>query len=146
VQDALVSERAAQSLEELYRTTGPKLWRALLLYTGDPHIAEDAVSETFTRALAEGPSVRDPEAWIWRVGFRVAARELRTAKRADSSEPLPYRLPEETVELVVVLHYFADMPLEEIARRIGSTRAAVGVHLHRARARLRTQLGDGDDG
>jgi DNA-directed RNA polymerase specialized sigma24 family protein len=33
----------------------------------------------------------------------------------------------------------------EVANTLGSTPAAVRVHLHRGRARLRTLLGDDDD-
>jgi RNA polymerase sigma-70 factor (ECF subfamily) len=45
----------------------------------------------------------------------------------------------------VVLHYYADRPVREVAELIGSTPAAVSVHLHRARRRLKTLLEDRDD-
>lgn len=40
----------------------------------------------------------------------------------------------------VVLYYFVGCPITEIARIVGSTPAAVGVHLHRGRNRLRKLL------
>jgi RNA polymerase sigma factor (sigma-70 family) len=45
----------------------------------------------------------------------------------------------------VVLHYYVGYSLREVADIIGSTRAAVGVHLFRARERLRKDLGSGDE-
>jgi RNA polymerase sigma factor (sigma-70 family) len=68
-----------------------------------------------------------------------------------------YEVPEETAELLValprlspkqraaiVLHYHAGYSLKEVADIIGSTPAAVGVHLHRGRKRLRELLEDQD--
>jgi len=42
----------------------------------------------------------------------------------------------------VVLHYYADLPVKEVAEVLGSTTAAVSVHLFRARKNLRALLGD----
>jgi RNA polymerase sigma-70 factor (ECF subfamily) len=44
-----------------------------------------------------------------------------------------------------VLHFRDGFTQSEIAELIGSTTSAVGVHLYRARARLRELLGDDDD-
>jgi RNA polymerase sigma-70 factor (ECF subfamily) len=44
-----------------------------------------------------------------------------------------------------VLHFRDGYTMSEVAEIIGSTTAAVGVHLHRARRRLR-QLLEGSDG
>lgn len=42
----------------------------------------------------------------------------------------------------VLLHHYAGYPVSDVARILGSTPAAVRVHLHRGRNRLRTLLGD----
>ncbi|MGI9006086.1 MAG: RNA polymerase sigma factor [Streptosporangiaceae bacterium] len=42
----------------------------------------------------------------------------------------------------VVLHYEADLPVQEIARRMGTSAGTVKVHLFRGRRRLRELLGD----
>ncbi|MGH2673487.1 MAG: RNA polymerase sigma factor, partial [Actinomycetota bacterium] len=44
----------------------------------------------------------------------------------------------------VVLRYEADLPVGEIARRMGMSTATVRVHLHRGRNRLRELLGAGE--
>jgi RNA polymerase sigma-70 factor (ECF subfamily) len=45
----------------------------------------------------------------------------------------------------VVLHHGAGYPVRDVARIIGSTPAAVRVHLSRGRRRLRELLGGDDD-
>jgi DNA-directed RNA polymerase specialized sigma24 family protein len=41
-----------------------------------------------------------------------------------------------------VLHYEADLPIQEVARLMGLAPATVRVHLHRARTRLRRLLAE----
>lgn len=150
-------------LERVYRARGPVLWRAVLLFSGDREIANDAVAEAFAQALRRVEEVRSLERWVWRTAFLVARGMLKERRNTgwDMGLERPdhrYELPEQTVELlqvllqlsarqraVVVLHYYADYPLREIAALLGSTTAAVGVHLNRARRRLRTLLEEAGD-
>jgi DNA-directed RNA polymerase specialized sigma24 family protein len=61
--------------DAIYRETGPRLWRALLAFSaGRRAVADDALSEAFARAIERGTSIRDPEPYLFRVAFRVAAR------------------------------------------------------------------------
>jgi RNA polymerase sigma factor (sigma-70 family) len=46
----------------------------------------------------------------------------------------------------IVLHYEADLPVREVARRMGTSAGAVKVHLLRGRRRLRELLGDEEAG
>lgn len=148
-----------RSLETLFAEEAPRLWRSLLLSTEDPEVASDAVAEAFAQALRRGPELRDPRAWVWRVAFRVAAGEMK-AKRAvwqlDGDEG--YEVPEPLFDLIralrtltehqrtaVVLAAYAGYSHKEIAAVLGSTVAAVGVHVHRARKRLREMLEDDDE-
>ena len=151
-----IEERAA--LEELYRRIGGKLWRSLTAYAGDPELARDAVAEAFTQALGRGADLRDPEAWIWRAAFKIAAGELkRRSSRGVVETDLVYEMPESVKDViaalrhlpprqraVVVFHDYADRPAEEIARILGVTRATVYVHLSEGRRRLRRMLEDRD--
>ena len=45
---------STQQLEALYRDDGDRLWRALLVFAGDPEVASDAVAEAFAQALRRG--------------------------------------------------------------------------------------------
>jgi DNA-directed RNA polymerase specialized sigma24 family protein len=116
------------AIERLYRKEGDRIWRAVLFWAGDRETASDAVAEAFAQALHRGEAIRDPRAWVWRASFRIAAGELKrlTPKQRAS----------------VVLRYYAGYPLADIARMIDSTPAAVAVHLHRARTRIREAIAD----
>jgi RNA polymerase sigma-70 factor, ECF subfamily len=155
--DVMVSAR--RDVEELYREHGKRLWWALVAFSGDRDIASDAESEAFAQALRRGEAIEDPLAWIWRAAFRIAAGELK--ERGRQAPPLSesfYELPEPAAEVTaalrqlptqqraaVVLHYYADRPIREIAELLGTSSSTVAVHLHRGRNRLRDLLGD-DDG
>ncbi|HEX2025112.1 MAG TPA: sigma-70 family RNA polymerase sigma factor [Actinomycetota bacterium] len=144
-------------IEALYRSDGNRLWRAVLMYTGDRDVADDAVAEGFAQALRRGEALRDPRRWVWRAAFRIAAGELKRRRRSVAlsearyeHSDLPLLLREALARLspkqraAVVLHHYAGYPVREVARIIGSTAPAVGVHLHRARERLRRLLEDND--
>ena len=144
------------AVEDLYRAEGARLWSAVRAYSGDRGISDDAVAEAFAQLLRRGDEVRNPGAWVWKTAFRVAARELQR-RRASLPDPpdTPYDLamPDRRVlsaiarlsdrqRASVILHYYADLPVKEIADLLGSTSAAVSVHLFRARKNLRDLLGD----
>ncbi len=146
-------------LERLYRQEGDRMWRAVLAFAGDPEVASDAVAEAFAQALRRGPEIREPERWLWRAVFRIAAGELNERRRTSPLDvDLAYEMEEPALELIaalsrlpekqraaVVLHHAAGYPTKEIAKIIGSTPAAVRVHLMRARGRLRELLKESDD-
>jgi RNA polymerase sigma-70 factor, ECF subfamily len=157
VQDTRVSEGSA--LEALYRAHGPAIWRALLAFSGDRDVADDALDEAFAQALARGEGIRDPLRWIWRVAFRVAAGELKDRRRAGElvvpgpaeafPEPLLHvfaalRRLSPNQRIAVILHDYADRPVSEVAATIGASRATVYVHLSQGRRRLRALLEDDD--
>jgi RNA polymerase sigma-70 factor (ECF subfamily) len=158
--DDVASTRVSETSElgAVYRSEGPAMWRALLAFTGDEAVAEDALSEAFAQALSRGDALREPARWIWRVAFRVAAGELKDRRRTVplSVEPT-YELPESidhviaalgqlspNQRLAVVLHDYADRPVAEVAATIGASRATVHVHLSKGRRRLRALLEDDD--
>lgn len=158
VRGVVVTRQTSEGIETLYRRDGDRLWRAVLMYAADPDVASDAVAEAFAQALRRGEAIRDPRPWVWRAAFRIAAGELKERRRTlapveDRSEhvDLPVQLGTALAALSpkqrasVVLHHYAGYPVREVARIIGSTASAVGVHLYRGRQRLR-QLLEEDDG
>jgi RNA polymerase sigma-70 factor, ECF subfamily len=149
----------ASDLEDVYRTQGPIIWRALLAFTADTAVADDALAEAFAQALARGDELRDPLRWIWRVAFRIAAGELKDRRRrteldeGDASylfpEPLLHifeglRQLSPNQRLAIVMHDYADRPVAEVAATLGATRATVYVHLSQGRRRLRSLLEEDD--
>jgi RNA polymerase sigma-70 factor, ECF subfamily len=121
---------------------------------GSRDVADEATCEAFARLYAYREGVRDPVAWVFRTAFRLAGRELKRQRRyvddaipelvgGDHVSTLPQDVaaglrrlsPEQRT--AVFLHYFADMPLGEVARVSGVPTATVKVRLHRARRALR---------
>jgi RNA polymerase sigma-70 factor (ECF subfamily) len=145
-------------LEAVYRAHAPRLWRSLLAWTGDAAIADDAVAEAFAQALRRGEALREPERWVWRAAYRIAAGALKERGRHSRAIPeTSYRLDEAPASLAealaslppgqratVVLHYYADLRVRDVAEVLGISSAAVKVSLLRARRRLRTFLEDPD--
>lgn len=156
VREAPAGLRREDDLERLYREQGGRMWRAVLAFAGDPEVASDAVAEAFAQALRRGDQIRDPERWLWRAAFRIAAGDLKErGRRVPAVVEESYEMEEPARELVaalaklsdkqrsaVVLHHAAGYPVSEVAEIIGSTSAAVRVHLMRARRRLRELLED----
>jgi RNA polymerase sigma-70 factor (ECF subfamily) len=159
VKNALPQGEQPARFDAVFREHGARLCRSLLLYTGDRDLAADAVAEAFAQAIRRGDAIETPLAWITRAAYRIAAGDLKERRRA--SYPIVeqgYEMPEPTVDLVAalaelspkqraaaVLHFYDGYTKAETATLIGSTASAVGVHLFRARQKLRDLLGD-DDG
>lgn len=145
-------------LEAIYREHGARLWRTLVLSTGDPDVASDAVAEAFAQALRRGGDVHDPAAWVWRAAFRIARGEMKARNRAvPFTVDVVQEMPDSFLDLwaalerltlhqrtAVVLADYAGWSHGEIARLLGSTASAVGVHVHRGRRRMRELLEDRD--
>jgi RNA polymerase sigma-70 factor (ECF subfamily) len=137
-------------IERAYREHGGRLYHALLGYAGDRETARDAVAEAFARALNSKESIRNVEAWVWRVAFRVAAAEMRSGGSSpygrSEAAPHPPELFDALRQLsprqraAVILHYYAGYSLEEIAGILGTRKGTIGVHLHRGRVRLKQLL------
>jgi RNA polymerase sigma factor (sigma-70 family) len=159
MEDTRVAEDSRTALERIYREHGDRLWRSVLLFSGEPDVASDAVAEAFAQALRRGAELRSPDRWVWRTAFRIARGMLKERRRMSPDPPeLAYEMPLGAVELmadlgrlspmqraVIVLHYYGDLPVRQTAALLGSTQAAVRVHLHRARRRLKALLEDRDD-
>ena len=146
--------------EQVFRDTAPALWRAIYAFAaGQRAVADDAVAEAFARALERTDQIRDPVPWLYRTAFRLAAELLRRERRQRRAlESEPEHVPATAAGLgalvpalrqlspaqraAVVLHYEADLPVREVATQMGTSVAAVKVHLFRGRRRLRELLGD----
>lgn len=149
-------EADTDEFERLFRDARARLWRTLYGFTGGrADVAEEAIAEAFARAIEHADSIREPLAWIYRTALRIAAAELKRERAqpgdADPAGSEPRHDLEELMQALrglspnqraaVILHYEADLPTDEIARRMGLSPATVRVHLHRGRNRLRKLLG-----
>jgi RNA polymerase sigma-70 factor, ECF subfamily len=146
-------------LERVYREVGPRLWRALYAYSGDGDVANDAVAEAFAQALGRGDAIREPERWVWRAAFRIAAGELKErGRRGPIGNDPTYEMTDPTGDLIralgtlspnqraaTILHFYVGYSTREVADILGSSAATVRVHISRGRKRLRAAM-EADDG
>jgi RNA polymerase sigma-70 factor, ECF subfamily len=152
---AIVGE--VSTVESLYRRDADRLWRALYAFAGDAEVASDALAEAYAQLIGRGSAVNDPAAWTWRAAFRICAGALKDRRAAAAvTQAAPdhsdaYADPDLLAALArlpagqraaVILFYYADLPVGEIARRLGSNGIAVRANLSRGRRRLRELLGD----
>jgi RNA polymerase sigma-70 factor, ECF subfamily len=141
----------------LFSAESERLYRSLFAYTGGRRaVAEDATVEAFARAISEGEGIRDPVPWLYRTAFRLAAAELkeeaRRGERLDETVDPPTAPQSELLDALrvlspqqrsaVVMYYLGDLPVRDVAKRMGVSASSVKVHLFRARRRLRELLGD----
>jgi RNA polymerase sigma-70 factor, ECF subfamily len=154
---AVAVVKPQEGVEAVYRADAERLWRAIYAYAGDAEIASDAVAEAYAQVLNRGAAVRDPAAWTWRTAFRICAgalkaRDVRAQAPIATDEHLDrYGDPDLLAALrqlpdaqraAVILFYYADLPIRDIADRLGTNSLAVRANLSRGRGRLRTLLGD----
>ena len=155
---------ADEALVEFCRAQYPRLVGFLGLYCGDRAVAEELTQETLARVWRKWPKVHHldrPDAWAQRVAINLANshfRRLVAERKARSRTGVPAEerpAPVEDVLTVrravaalprrqraaIVLHYYLDLPLAEVAERLETSVPAVKSLLHRAVARLRAEGG-----
>jgi len=161
VQAPAVAQRPP--FEAVYRREFPALAGYCRWLAGDEQLARDTAQEALVRLFSRFGTVRDPHAWLYLVATNLLKDHWKRQARADRAsrlaEPtLPAaadgpdiavrdavaRLPER-LRTVVVLHYFADLRIEDIADAAGLPAGTVKRRLHEARALLADTLGDADD-
>jgi RNA polymerase sigma-70 factor (ECF subfamily) len=145
----------------LFANEFPAVMRAVHLIVHDLERAEDITQDAFVQLLRHWKKVSRydrPGAWVRRVAIRLAMEAVRRERLRALLErkvaPPPTRGPADVDVMravrqltgmqraAVVLFYFEDRPLSEIANILRCSEATVRVHLHRARKRLAAVLGE----
>jgi RNA polymerase sigma factor (sigma-70 family) len=149
-----VNAEPRPSLERIYRDQRLTLIRLALLLTGSRELAEDIVQTAFVSAQARWTTIDDHVAYLRRVVVNQAhdAHRRRYRRRLpDRAEPVTHQpdIDETWAELrrlppqqraVVVLRFYEDLPLTEIAQMLHRPPGTVRSDLHRALDRLRRTL------
>lgn len=158
--DVSVGESA--DLVSFCRAEWPRLVGALSLYIGDGLVAEDLAQEALARACRDWRKVRrldSPEAWLHRVAinlanshFRRRAAWRRARVRVESEARVTVPAPDPAGALavrtavaalpkplreVLVLRYFADLSVREVAAATGRPEGSVKRLTSEAIERLR---------
>ena len=160
--DAFLS-LADGALDRGYRLAG--------LLLGNASDAEDATHDALVRAWQQFPTLRDRgrfDPWFDRIVVNVCRDRLRRARRitflpldgrrdeSDQGDPFAAYLARDEalravsrldadLRAVVVLRYWADLPVDDIAERIGVPSGTVKSRLHRALEQLRAAVMPGMD-
>ncbi len=126
--------------------------------SGDPHVGDELAQEALTRVCARWGLLREPRPYAYRVVTNLARDRWRRAGRErEALAALPElsevagpdtatldavrRLPNHLRD-VVLLHYYADLPVEEVARALRKPSGTVKRRLSDARAALAASLED----
>jgi RNA polymerase sigma-70 factor, ECF subfamily len=163
-------ERARRGDHDAFATlAGAAIFRldaAARLILRDPDQAKDAVQETLVRAWRDLPTLRSPDrfdAWLHRLLVRACideARRLRRHRVDVELTPLDTPVVDDAVSLMadrdqlergfsrlepearalVVLHYYLDLPLPEVAIALGIPLGTAKSRLHRALQSMRAAL------
>jgi RNA polymerase sigma-70 factor, ECF subfamily len=145
-----------------------RLDAAARLIVRDPDLARDAVQDGFFRAWRNLPTLRDPdrfEGWLRSLVARSCLDLLRRRRRRpievelsdtdgevladptsviadrDLLDLILRRLPPEQ-RAVVVLHYYFDLALPDVADTLGIPLGTAKSRLHRSLALMRATVGD----
>lgn len=156
--DRVDEGRANLSLEEAYREHRVALLRLAYLVGASRELAEDVVQTAFAAAQPRWDLVEDPLPYLKRAVVNQVKddqrRWYRRRVRAAALDPAPtHVLPPEVDETwgliaalpwaqraVVVLHYYEDLTLTEVAGVVGRPAATVRSDHRRALDRLRKAL------
>lgn len=121
----------------------------------DEDAAHEAAQEAFTRLYARWTRTEDPRPYVFRIATNLVYREWRRRSRPHP-EPEPTDAPDLVNELavraavavlprrlreVVILFYFAELRVGEIAVALDRREGTVKAQLAEARGRLAEQLG-----
>ena len=145
----------------LFRTEYEAVVRTVYLILHDRERARDITQDAFIELLTRWKKIsryERPDAWVRRVAIRMAVRHLNRERRRPwvERELDPSTLPRPAdIDLMrairqlpivqraaVVLFYFEDRPVAEVANILDLTAGAAKVALHRARKRLAELLGE----
>ncbi len=161
---------ANQTIERLITEYGDSIFRMCYLYLRDYHHAEDAVQETFIKAMRYYDSYEgraEEKTWLIRIAINTCKNMMRT--RWFQRKPLEeYKIesteieidgtnPEERVienlivsqaimELpvkdreVLILYYYQEFKIKEIAQIIGKSESVAAQRLQRSRMKLKKIL------
>lgn len=151
-------------LERLVLQYQQPLLRTCFLYLRDRALAEDAVQDTFLKAYRSLASFRgecSEKTWLMKIAINTCC-DLRRAHRLRRIDPcrIPDLLPQaaepfteaegalvtQVMQLprklreVILLYYYQDMTVTEIAVSLGISQSSVSGRLKRAREKLRALL------
>lgn len=157
----MTSDYSSESIRELYLRNYNTLYRVSFMYLKNAHDSEDAVHNTFLKAIETGKrfeSEKHEKAWLIRVTSNICKNMLKAASRKN--EPLSDNIPDSSIsseakellyalsdlpdsfKIPVYLFYYDGYSSDEIGHMLHITPSAVRSRLQKARELLRNVLDD----
>jgi len=156
------------AFEELIRRLQRRVYGFAYQHLRDLDEAHDLTQEIFVklfRNLARYDAQRPFEPWFWKlaanttINYRRKRVPMPTDQSADqrieeTASPGPAHDPtlvdalaqlDPAYRLPILLHYYADLPVEQVAQSLNLTVPAIKSRLHRARALLRNSLAEAEE-
>jgi RNA polymerase sigma factor (sigma-70 family) len=151
--------RASGDFDSLFAAEYPAVLRTAYLICRDTHQAQDITQDAFVELLRHWGKVSQydrPGAWVRKVAIRKLVKSARRDVRRRAAEagfdpptpmePVDVDLLRAVGELpvrqrtAVVLYYYEDRPIQEVAELLDCSASTAAVHVHRARAKLESLL------
>ena len=157
---------AEQFLERLMHEYGDELLRTCYLYLKDYQLAEDAVQETFIKAMKSYGSFEhrsSEKTWLMRIAINCCKNVMRTRwfrsrlnnpenhMNSINDDPIDDFLEKDSVSAaimalnaddrqIIVLYYYQELSVKEIAIVIGKSENTTIQRLNRARGKMKKIL------
>jgi RNA polymerase sigma factor (sigma-70 family) len=145
-------------IEEIYRQEWAGAVRLAWLLTGTRWIAEDMAQDAFL-AMSQQPHIENPRAYLRAALVNASKSRFRhlEVERQHPSESVPFTLQPEFDDLLVairriperqraalILRYYADLSVEEVARAMGCRFATAKSLIQRGLTNLRREVANDD--
>ncbi|GGB22281.1 RNA polymerase sigma24 factor [Flexivirga endophytica] len=158
----MASQRSGGELAQALAVCRPAMRRFAYTLVGPEHaddLVQDAAERAWRKQKLFDPTRGSAQAWLLAiVADRARQRWRRTQPAWQELHPEALVIPESSVAAVdltravtclparqraaVVLHYFVDLPIADIAELLGCAPGTVKSQLHDARMALEKALGD----
>ena len=155
VADGSEPDQTVGAFREVYETALPRLVRLAHLITGSNSAAEDVVHDVFVAAYRKWERIDDHDGYLYRAVvnrsrsvLRRRAVEAKHPTNAATSD-LPPELDQVWIALsripakrraALVLRYYADLSVEEIAETMNVRPATVRSLIHRGHLSMKREL------
>jgi len=158
-------EVVALDFTAFFREEFAGVLRTIELMLRDQARAEEITQDAFVQLYLNWPKIsryERPDAWVRRVAIRLMMRSVRRDRLwrrvrggllpSEPDRPIRYDLAGAIRQLsggqraAIVLHYYEDRPVTEVAVILGCSESTARVQLYRGRKRLAQLLGEEDDG
>ena len=138
---------------DVFRREFPRLAGYCTGLVGDREVGADLAQEALARTWARWARVAEPRAYAYLVATNLARRHWKSSSREAQAQSalstrslsiapadgvvrdLVERLPQR-LRAATVLHYYADLPVEQVARLLHRPRGTIRERLYEARRLL----------